>query len=266
MDIKTAHDKFYEMLVSIDEICKKEKIRWFLEGGTELGAVREHDFIAWDDDVDIKVFRRDYERFKQALAKYLPENYKVVEPEDLSPAFYDYVTRIVDFDTPLHEDTEEDRYYGFCTNHFHIDVFIIDNAPDRVMLQKLHLFKFKFIYGLALSKRYRIDYSNYKPLEAIMVKTCALIGSLFMTDQLLKIWRREMTKYNKYHTGHKFFSNSMILRGLNFYGSDLFRKSVRFPIRDRKFPVPAGYDEELTMHYGDYMTPVRDDNFYKPHF
>lgn len=265
MDIHTAHDRYYQLLIRIDEICKKENIRWFLEGGTELGAIREGDFIPWDDDADIKVFREDYNRFKAALMRNLPPNYKFIEPEDIAPAFYDYVSRIVDVNTPLHEDTKADNYYKNYNNRFCIDVFIIDHAPNNRLAQKLYKFKFQFFYGLLLSKRYSINYKDYAFIQGLNVRLCAALGKSFKTETLLNIWHREMEKYNVKETDYRFLSNSMILRGLNFYKSEFYNESVMFKIRDYEFPVPVGYDEELTMHYGDYMTPQHDDNIYKPH-
>lgn len=266
MDIKTAQDRFYDLLIKIDEICTKENILWFLEGGTELGAIREGNFIAWDDDVDIKVLREDYDKFKKAMKQYLPSNYKIVEPEDISPAFYDYVTRIINIDTPLGDDTKKDDYYKNYTNRFCIDVFVFDKAPDNGLLQKLYKFKFQFIYGMLMSKRYSIDYSDYSFFSGLKVRFCVLLGKLYKTDTLLKTWHREMTKYSNRKTSYRFPSNSMILRGLNFYDEACYEKAIRFKIRDYEFPVPVGYDSELTLHYGDYMTPHHDDNIYKPHF
>ncbi|MBR3745747.1 MAG: LicD family protein, partial [Selenomonadaceae bacterium] len=52
-------------------ICKKHNIRWFTIGGTLLGAARHKGFIPWDDDVDVIMFRPDYEKFKSVIEKEL---------------------------------------------------------------------------------------------------------------------------------------------------------------------------------------------------
>ena len=61
--IKDVQLTCLEILKEIDRICKKHNILYWMEGGSMLGAVRHHGFIPWDDDLDIAMFRDDYNRF-----------------------------------------------------------------------------------------------------------------------------------------------------------------------------------------------------------
>ncbi|MBQ6742727.1 MAG: LicD family protein [Bacteroidales bacterium] len=66
--------RMLDMLIVIDNICRKNNICYWIEYGTLLGAVRHKGFIPWDDDLDICVHEKDYEKFQNVCMEQLPDD------------------------------------------------------------------------------------------------------------------------------------------------------------------------------------------------
>lgn len=69
--VEIIHSLVFKILCDFDDFCKENNIRYYLAGGTCLGAVRHQGFIPWDDDADLILPREDYEKF----FKLFPQQY-----------------------------------------------------------------------------------------------------------------------------------------------------------------------------------------------
>ena len=59
-DMSGVHSANLKILKEVDRICRMYKIRYGLDAGTLIGAVRHHGFIPWDDDADVYFTRSQY--------------------------------------------------------------------------------------------------------------------------------------------------------------------------------------------------------------
>ena len=78
LKLSDVHRKFrllyVELLIFIDKICTKHDIDYWLGFGTLLGAVRHGGFIPWDDDIDLVLLRKDYNKLIEVLPGEIVEN------------------------------------------------------------------------------------------------------------------------------------------------------------------------------------------------
>ena len=70
--MKRAWSAELEVLEIVVDICNRNKLQYFADWGTLLGAVRHQGFIPWDDDIDICLKREDYNQLIQILPQELP--------------------------------------------------------------------------------------------------------------------------------------------------------------------------------------------------
>lgn len=121
------------ILADVDRVCRANGIRYFLGGGTALGAVRHGGPIPWDDDMDLNMSRADFDAFVPAFRKACGDRYWVHSPND--PDTHGLVmarVRLKGTSVRDRNDVNETECGAYT------DVFIFENAPDNPILRLLH--------------------------------------------------------------------------------------------------------------------------------
>ena len=62
-ELEQLHYHLKDIMTQIDRVCDQLGIRYFVDGGTAMGAYYESDILAWDD-IDLAMERDQYERFE----------------------------------------------------------------------------------------------------------------------------------------------------------------------------------------------------------
>ena len=114
-----------QLLREIDDICRKNDIRYYLWGGTCLGQLRHGGFIPWDDDIDIVMPRKDYEKFEAVIGECMPEGRDLVS-FGRYPTYTNPIPRYMDLNTTALRSGRlgDGTVCGEC-----IEIFILDPMP-----------------------------------------------------------------------------------------------------------------------------------------
>ena len=169
-DMTKVHEANLKILKELDRICRKYKLRYALDAGTLIGAVRHKGFIPWDDDADVVLIRSQYEALKKVIKRELPDTMELLEPDSYrgGRAFYDFTPRIIYKNSQVHPDSDRMDYYEGKLNHLWVDLFILDKLPEGKLASEMTRFIHKAIYGLAMGHRHDLDYSRYSLLHKIL--------------------------------------------------------------------------------------------------
>lgn len=261
--MKRAFAAQMEICEEIRKICERHDIQYFAVLGTLLGMVRhEGRFIPWDDDIDLGMKRADVKKFLQYAHDELPEGFMLLHNK-YNENYRDIMARIVNSNSIDWSDDFLRRFHG-CPFSCGVDIFTIDKLPrtkgqiDMIkgtfvavdetlkLMWQTDFDKEKQQAVRAIEKACHVKFDHSKPIDRQLIayaddKVCGMFEDL-PEDQYDQVVMIPAIARSPYYNG---VSKEAY--------SDVQWESFEGII---KLPVPVGYDEILSQHYGaDYMTP-----------
>lgn len=224
------------LLKLVDDICLKNNIRYWVDGGTLIGAIRHKGFIPWDDDIDISVLKPDYLKLLSCLRKECAnedsKEYLLFDNEKSNHHCCNYLC-------------SKKNLYGRMRGSFvfvpvKLDirpVNIISSRPEEVRLNKeLREIANEHIYGKKVVPLTSISevYQNLTKEEFFQ-----FYNNEYGLEKLENEVQLSLPYYefaNEYNITPSYFTS---FKRVKFENMETF--------------IPVGYDGYLRLMYGDYM-------------
>ncbi|MGL0865089.1 LicD family protein [Faecalibacterium duncaniae] len=238
--------RILNLLIKFANYCDANGLKYYMLGGTLLGAVRHKGFIPWDDDIDVCMPRPDYEKFIALQNRDKTIEIRCVENKTSDFPFL----KLVDEKTLVRQPyvTESE------TSSLWVDVFPFDGwADDEKQAEKDMKIRngLEWLMIYAHTKAGDGTTTARKILKLPMVFMARMIGGKNIAKKMDKLAQ----KYD--YESSAWIGNFVwaCYRMRERLPREWFEQRVKLPFEGYEFWAPKEWDKYLTQIYGDYMTP-----------
>lgn len=251
-----------DLLNELSNVCNRNNIPFYASCGTLLGAIRHGGFIPWDDDIDVMLFRHDYEKLCLKKDEFRAPYFFQIEETD--PGSLRGHAQLRNSKTTAILKHDINRRVQFNQGIF-IDILPLDGVPDN------NIERNAFLKDLV---KYRRNARVFSEIPAHikdspsrikrMVKTLATpmlyyLGSkVGLERKYYDRWQKYMKKYNSTPYTKVVLSNfpecgERVIWNIEDFG----QKTVNIDFEFMSIPVPEHFDNVLTKTYGNWHAFVK---------
>ena len=232
------------LLKILDLVCAEKGWRYWLDGGTLLGAVRHKGFIPWDDDVDVAMPREDYEAFCREAAPRLPPDVFLATAET-DPAYpHVHLAKLRDRGSTLVDKLPVQRP---VRHHQGIDLDLFPS--DRIRPDRRHLAS---LAGRILNPIF--IHTRGQRLNNLRKAPVVCLRKLAGPRRIVRAYLAACAASERADVPGQWFQlfKAKVFPRLWLEDADLFPLR-RIPFEDGEFFAPAHPDRYLSLMYGDFM-------------
>ena len=235
------------ILLHVQKICEAHGLKFYLAGGTLLGAIRHKGFIPWDDDIDICMPRPDYEKLLTIFAKE-NHNQNLKAQSSFLGNWTAPFAKILDMTTEVVSQFNEDE------KSLWIDIFPVDGLPGnleevRGIYRKVSFFRHLYLVGIARLGEGKTAFRKY--IKYILKPAARMYGLSRPSrkiEAIAMVHPYETSEYVGAVTGGLYGVGERMLKSE-------YEKAVTVTFEGHEFPTMSCWGSYLTGIYGDYMTP-----------
>ena len=247
------HSRLLVMAKTFHGICVENNLRYYMLGGTMLGAVRHKGFIPWDDDMDFGMPREDYDRFISVSNKILPEYYEIrfYKNTDNSPIHY---AKLIDNRTTLVEASYTNYVEGL-----YIDIFPLDGAGNGMLFDRIRAKRILWHQILIMN---HCTTRDKKGIRKLLKKYARFRNINNLHDSMEKLM-----------TAKTLSESSLIANYLGAWAEkeimpkDVMGTPALYTFEDAEFYGSENADKYLKSLYGDYMKlPPKENQVFKHNY
>jgi lipopolysaccharide cholinephosphotransferase len=248
-----------DLLKELERVCEKHNIKCFASGGTMLGAVRHKGFIPWDDDLDMMMWREDYEKLCLIAGEEFQHPYFFQTEYTDHGSLRGHAQLRNSLTTGILQ-SEVNKQYTFNQGIF-LDIFPLDAVSDNCedyFQQRDEIMKLKAKYHRAAKWTCRYWNPFGFSLKGICKRLVHMLAQGFLSsyydcDKYYKAFEEACQKYNKQTTK---MVSTLSLQADNkqfFKFRSDYEELIRVPFEFTTILIGKEFDHALRQRYGEYQ-------------
>ncbi len=244
LEIEQLKKRELEILHAFTSFCEANKLRYFMFGGSLLGAIRHKGFIPWDDDIDVCMPRDDYNKLSNMAGTEMGPDYFIqthkTDPEYLLPFIKIRDNKSVFLELSV---------LNSNINHgIFLDIFPLNSVPESRLKRFFYNLKI-YRYNIPINKKFNL-HEKESILKRFFKFLIAMPYNHLSIPELTK--KREEFVIRHQYAKSKYLACGLFSFKLVFNKTD-FSSGIEWSFENMNVLVPVNWDNVLKTHYGNYM-------------